>query len=197
MLALFLFFSVYGSSLSRKGKKEGKESCWFLFGVGFIHAEKFSGDNKRYFIGEVEKGPLKCPICCRVWDLSREHWPTLLLLPARLMRCCLLVLPVHSVVGSYSCTGALWHKGWVQWEGAAETKRQQYSLQTRGEELEVRHQCHRVSGLIIWKNTVSLTASGTHLHNHREAIWSLDIFSQNSSSDTSTHLKTSICYPSI
>lgn len=135
---ILLQASLYGSSLRGKGRKEGKESCWFLFGVGFFQAEKFSGDDKRYFMCEVEKGPLKCPICCRVWDLGREHWPTLLPLPARPWGAvCLLALPVHPVVGSYSCTSALWHKGWVQWEGAAQTKRQQYSLQTRGEELGV------------------------------------------------------------
>lgn len=67
---ILLQASVYGSSFGGKRREEGKESCCFLFRVVFFQAEKFSGDYKRYFLGEVEKDPLKCPICCRVWDLG-------------------------------------------------------------------------------------------------------------------------------
>lgn len=153
---ILLQASVYGSSLAGKGRKEGKESYWFLFGVGFFQADKFCGDYKRYLMGEVEKDSLKCPICCRVWDLARQDWPTLLPSQVHEGAVLLLALPVHPLVGSYGCTGALWHRGWMQWERDARTERQQYPLQTRGEELGV---STSVRGSQAWWSGRTLSAS--------------------------------------
>lgn len=67
---ILLQASVYGRVLGGRGGRKGKKAAAFCLGLFFFQAEKFSGDYKRHFLGEVEKDPLKCPICCRVWDLG-------------------------------------------------------------------------------------------------------------------------------
>lgn len=170
--------------------REPRESRCFLFGFFFVgfglvlvllflfcfQADTFPDDYKIYSLGEVF-GPLVEGPASRLWDIGRQDQPHSSFLPSQAHKgvVLLLAMPMYRMGGTmvWGATAALvlWCSGWVQVESGCWNWRAAMSPPDRMTGAAGQDKRHRISALMIWRNTVSPTAPGTDPHSHRQQVW--------------------------